>query len=202
MSNPVSEYEDLKEYMVMELPQVPAGMWLQQLQMAGRELCEDTEAWVDYLPSVDITEDDTTYNLNTGWDASIQRIILVKYGEDISETSDNGILDESQYDFNGDRTLTLTFDPAEDITDGLLVEAVLRPNISHTDLPEWFMERWAGAIMAKCFMNLMSMENKPWTSASGYAKYKVKYQKSKNQAFMEKFISYKRGGTKIEARKW
>jgi len=190
MSNLVTQYNDLIPYMIEDLPGVPNKVISKQLRESGRRFCIDSESWIEELDAIDIVSGTDTYNLQTGWDASVQRIQKVEY--------DGALMDTCKYNLIQEYQIKLTDEPTADSTGGLIVTIILRPHLSSNELPEWFLERYSETVMAHAKNRLMIQPKKPWSNPELAHEKWVEYWEGIARAKREVFIDYKQVPFKMQ----
>ncbi len=187
---------DLLPYICNELPNCPEAVVLQHLRRSLSEFCRDTEAWQEELVAMALVADQTDYNLDTGWDANVHRIVWVKLNSSTNAT------DPNNYTLSEDYTLVLANAPATADADGLEVKIVLMPTPDCEDLPEWFMDRYNDALQAVTKYRLMMQKNKVWMDRELGIFYKKEYDKLVNLAKMENLWKYRTAGVTVAQRDW
>lgn len=177
----------------VELPGCPEALIKQHLRLVAREFCRDTEAYRIKLDPIDIEDGTIEYNLQSGCNGSIHRILWVKIGENVTDENDKTEpVDPSRYMLQGEYTLVLMDEPTQDITDGLLVYVVLRPDFNEDmSIEPWFIERYADRIAAGTKYRLMRMTGKRWSDPAMAKFYYDEYDSGVSEAKGENFRDYR-----------
>jgi len=186
----VSKLSDLYELMVLEVPGCSTAIMLHQLKLALRRFCEETEIWREDLASIDIEEDEDEYILTSVYDADIARIIDVRVNTEdgVTNGDDGALISPSRYEYDPQTyTLTLGWEPSDDVTDGLDVKVVLLPchTIDDAGMEETFINRWYEPIYAKALADLLKMPSKKWTNPELAGHYQSEYYRGVARARAE-----------------
>jgi len=186
----ISSLDDLIEDMFIELPGCPEALIKQQLRLAARDFCRQSEAYKIELDPINLVADQQEYDLEPGMNASIARLIWVKTGEDIDEFTEP--LDPADYVLQEEYTLKLLNAPSSSITDGLVVKVALRPEFDdECDLDPFFLERYSSTIIAGAKFLLMKMPKKPWSYPDVAMLYRQEFRDGINEAKREFYYDYK-----------
>lgn len=195
---------DLLPDLFIELPNCPEQLIKQHLRLIAREFCRETEAYRIELDPIDIVSGTVEYNLNTGTNGSISRIIWVKKGDNITDANDQtNPLSPGDYYLKDEWTLVLYSEPSSSITDGLIVKVAIRPDFDEdASLPPWFLERYADRLISGVKSKLLRMNNKPWTDRGLAGLYSNEYNSGIIDAKQENFRDYKFQDVMIQSRRF
>jgi len=178
----VTTIDNFLPMVVSELPGFDSALTLQNLRIAVREFCKDTEMWTKQLDPINEVKDQAGYTLDPDEEdsVSILRIIEVEL--------EDGIIDPHYYRM--DNEITLVFEegsiPDKDKDDAIEVKVVLRPMYNAVNIPTWMFERWGNTIMAFAKYKLMLMPRKPWSNPEMAIYYKKEYDQGLFEARYEK----------------
>ncbi len=128
---------------------------LRATQRAVRGIARDTEYFTEEF-TMDIVAGQTTYTLQSNYDAKPLRVVTIVVNSVTLGNNDYSITASG-------RTLTLTNTPSASITDGLVVNVTLLPNLDCMELDEDQMESWAEVVIAGSKLQLYMQPKKPWS---------------------------------------
>lgn len=193
------EYKNLLPQVQVLLPGCPEALVLDTFKATGRSFCLETEAWIEQLALISLVASQAAYSLVPSFEAEIKRIESVRMGTTASPpTEDTTVTSPEGYDLTLSSTgiqNVLTFRtshvPATAQTSGLMVKVVLVPRLDCVELPAWFMERWAEALVAGTLADLMAMPKKAWTNFALVGKYQATLQTHVSRARFETLRKYK-----------
>jgi hypothetical protein len=179
-------YDEIANYIFLDVPGCQQFIIDQQLKRACRDFCYETEAWVDKLDAIDLVADQTEYRLLPRWNGSVHRVLSVALNETDGDY-DSGIIDLNNYYVQDEDTLVLNTTPTSSVTDGMKVKVCLVPPLDGTiDFPDWFLDRWGEGLISKAKFNLMSMPRKPWSDPASAALHGDIYRQRRSEALFEK----------------
>lgn len=148
-------YESYYGYITDTIVEADEDDILRAMQMAMRIYAVDTEVFNEEF-TLDLVSGQTTYTLDSIYDAKVYRISTVEVdGTEIANTQFS--ISESG------RILTLTEEPSDSVTDGLVVNAIIKPDLTCIELDEDQMETWAEAFIHLTKMTLHAQPKKPWS---------------------------------------
>jgi hypothetical protein len=166
----IQKLADLYVLMYDELPGIDTYTLDQHLQQACRKFADDTEAFRETLAAIDIVAEQVDYTLTPSWDCRIKKILGVWLRSSTDVTNDDEGVQQAEdyYKFVRPNTLTLADDiePTTAVTDGLIVEVVLVPEITQSGtnvVSIEFLNDYAEAIMSRAFYTLEMMRGRKWT---------------------------------------
>jgi len=170
-------YESYYPYITDTIVEASPDDILRAMQMAMRVYAVDTELFnEDY--TLDLVEGQTIYELDSIYDAKNYRITSLSVnGTDLANT---------QYSLSlSGRLLTLIDVAIENVTDGLLVSAVIKPDLTCIELDEDQMGVWAEAVISITKMTLHAQPRKPWSDPVEAA-----FQREEYDGFVELISQY------------
>lgn len=200
----ISQYLELYPMMTPELPGCPDPVKLQALQRGGRQFCERTEAWREFLESIDLVDETVDYDLQPEYNAEIRKIVAVRINteEGVTNGDDGALQDKSLYEWDPDTeilTLDDSLEPTEDITSGLDVKVVLVPYLTTSELPQWFINRYADYLVAWAMVDLMTRPEKEWSNMVRAKFYQTEYQRGVGIAKKDVADEYKEENDGMQA---
>lgn len=166
----ITQLSDMHVLMFDELPGIDTYTLNQHLQQAQREFCNVSEAFREALAAIDLVADQTDYTLTPSFDCRIKRVteVWIRSESDVDSDLEGTQQVEAAYRFIKPNTLVLADDiaPSAAVTDGLVVEVVLVPEITQAGtnvLTREFLNDYAEGIMARAFYTLKKMPRQRWT---------------------------------------
>lgn len=170
-------FTGLLNLLLPEVPGCPNVLALQHLQQAARKFCEQSEAWREKLPAIDLVAEDVTYTLTPSYDCEIRRVleVWIRTEEDVDNDNDGTLQKYDKYEFEPEGsvlTLDDTIEPQEAVTDGLVVKVVLVPYLvtdvdslaTQGGISPTFLNYWAETILAFAKYSLMRLPKKEWSN--------------------------------------
>lgn len=155
----VVKYTDLVPRMLRDLTNYAPATTLFALQDAGRQFCDQSEAWYEKLTALDLVANQQEYGLSTDYVAQMKRIksVHILTDEDVTAGREGKLVDPAHYrlDLPGTLKFFEGFIPASSVTGGLVVEVVFVPTMGTSELPEWIMARWAEGIIGHAMNHLL-----------------------------------------------
>ena len=165
-------YESFYPFITDTIVEASPDDILRAMQMSMRVFAVDTEFFKEEY-TLDLVGGQTVYNLESIYDAKNYRVLTI--------TVDDAAISNAQYTLSlSGRILTLTDEPSNDVTDGLVVNAVIRPDLTCIELDEDQMEVWAEAIISLTKMTLHAQPRKPWSDPV-----EAGYQKEEYEGYVE-----------------
>lgn len=73
----------------------------------------------------------------------------------------------------------------------LQATVVFRPNVAADAMPDWFLDRYSEALIARVLADLLGQERKKWSSPSMSARYEAEYRRWWNRAKVENHVQQK-----------
>lgn len=201
----IYDYEDLYPLCQPYLPGIETPLLLQTLREAGRALCQDTEAWEEWLTAINLVASTADYTLTVNWEADIQRLLHVRIGTTACPpTEESSDIDPNLYDLRvGSTGIRNVFHflpsavPATAATAGLLIKVALVPRIFCTELPGHFMEEWGETLVAYALWQHKATPNRTWTDFPGSQAAQLKWNQGKGRAKREREHGRKVGILKL-----
>jgi len=128
---------------------------LRATQRAVRGIARDTEYFTEEF-TTNVVSSQTSYTLQSDYDAKPLRVRTITL---------NGVpLGNNDYSITASgRILTLTDTPSASITDGLVINVSLLPNLDCMELDEDQMEAWAEVVISGSKLQLYMQPKKPWS---------------------------------------
>jgi len=173
MSDTIQQLSDLNVLMLDELPGIDTYTLSQHLQQACRRFASDSEAFRETLAYIDLVADQANYTLTPSWDCRILRVTEVwkRSADDVTNDMEGVQQPEAYYKFVKPNTLILATDiiPGAAVTDGLMVEVVLVPEVTQTGtnvVSLEFLNDYAEAIMERAYYSLKLMPKQRWSDAA------------------------------------
>lgn len=196
----MTSYQDLYPYMITRLPGCPQQVATQELHMAGRDFCSETEAWVEDLDDITVVAGQTDYTLTPSYDCLIKRVesVVVQptgYSPSIPPAPP---IDPQAYSLVNDSTLRLTLTPATGVSQILQVKLVLIPNLESNEIDELFFDRWGvRGIFPMAMYRLFAMDGQPWANEKKQRQYFLQYKDAIGKARLEKQRMNKGGDLRV-----
>ena len=148
-------YESFYPFITDTIVEASPDDILRAMQMSMRAFAVDTEFLKEEY-TLNLVEGQTVYELDSTYEAKNYRVLDI--------TVNGGAISNGQYTLSlSGRLLTLTDTPIENVTDGLVVNTVIRPDLTCDELDEDQMEAWAEAIISITKMTLHAQPRKPWS---------------------------------------
>lgn len=206
----------LRDFYIHIAPSVqgcPVGLINNAIRSAAIEFCEKTNMWKYAFPLQDITALDYEYSFTPPTDAMISKPSYVEVsGYQVMPTNEED-LDNLQYlwrdatskqpqlyymDYNNNLLLVPT--PSETIDDGLYMEAVLKPTMTSTTLPDWMFDNWSEIIAHGALMRLHAMPGKVWADTQTVAMHRAKFRDGITRAKSRTMKSFSKQGKTVQPR--
>lgn len=164
----ITTFSSLLPAMKPQLPGCEENLILQHLQLAMREFCLETEAYI-VERSFSGVADQKDYTISAPSNTEVLRIfeVRVRSEDEVTDSEDGTVQNHNGYEYELlDENLKFQVAPfSEDITDGLVVETVLAPLEDYTGILDTaFLTRWSRGIQNGALFNLQSMPDVPWAS--------------------------------------
>jgi len=209
----------LRDFYIHVTPSVqgcPVSLINNAIRSAAIEFCERTNMWKYGFAAQDVTANVDTYTFTFPVgviDVMISRPTYVEVsGLQVNPTNEED-LDSLQYlwrdatnkqpqlyymDF--DNTMILVPTPSETITDGLYVEAALRPTMDATTLPDWLYDSWSETIAHGALMRLHAMPGKVWADPQTVSMHRAKFKEGISRAKSRTMKSFAKQGKTVQPR--
>lgn len=198
---PVTSFSSMLSWFLMDLPTVPDPLAIQAIALAARKFCLDTELYTKILSPITTLEDVGTYSLVSLIPnrTKVIRLKTVWYGQDV--TTHSSPYDESNYDLEEENKFVFYTTPTSGITNGLIIEVVLRPAMNCKALDSWFFDRYCEAFMAYAKYYLLSMDRiKSWYDPQRAQEFLDNYRALISRYKREIFKKYKSADIHINHR--
>lgn len=154
---------------------------LPALRRATRLFFQRTEVWRYRLDQVDLVAEQSSYSIVPDRNAVVMRILEVRLlsSEEVASGFEGNVTPGQFYEFTPPSTLVLNdqIKPHAAVTGGLVVKAVLLPNMEAVEVDEQMFNRYGEAIIAKAVYDLKSEKDKPWTDYKGRDDFKIEYER-------------------------
>ncbi len=179
------EYADLYPYMLAALGACPERVAMQELRAAGRRFFDETEAWEEELPAMNIVADQTDYTLAMPYDCLIKRIVAVG----VSDVA----VDPDEYDLVGENTLRFATAYTSAATEALVVTLALVPFLETNEVADTQFERWGmRGIRTLALYNCLTLPA-PWRDDRRAGEAFAEYRRAKAEAVLNKTRRNKAG---------
>lgn len=188
-------YTDYMARLIPDLPGCPQSIILQQLQQTMRDICLDTEAWMEESEAIDIVTGQVRYDLFPAFDyeVDIHRVLEVQVQESTIYPDRYKLIDQ--------RYVELEDVPTANVTDGLVVKVVLVPTYTADRISPTFMNRYAKGIMAGCKSALQLQPKKPWSNPDLGIMNKKIYEDDVSRSVYEKYAQLENWEISIDLRR-
>jgi len=148
---------DLAIKVVADMPGYPPENVVQdKLRWAWEQLLEGSEVWREELDPIDSVTDQADYTLSPD-EGVVIRVVEVKIDESVIDPAGYKMTDLSTLTFEED------FIPDQDITDGIVVNVSLAPDVDGITGPDWVLQRFHEGLVAGARYALYRMRGKPWS---------------------------------------
>lgn len=203
------------DYVLPELNGVPTNLVDIYLRKSAIEFCEETSVYVADHDPVSLIKGIAEYDLET---PELETdIVMVKKAwvehAPIDYISQDTLNQRMSYWPSDEATRPTAFTqqiqtsiivypkPTESVRNGLKMKVVLRPSLTATGVVDWLGSKYVQEISDGTKSMLMGMENKPWSSPSGEAKYRAAYESSKTRATIEAQRSFTRSSQQVQLKR-
>jgi len=183
---------------------------------AARDLCARSMLWTAELDPIDIVADEPKYQLATSG-AEIVGVDRATFaGKTIKPTSETALDEDTTIDYLNWRTRTAslpdryftTFDkklrlvyiPDADLDSGLVVWAILQPEINAVTVPAFIWENFKDMISDGTRGRLKSMLDMPWTDLKAAGSFLNSFEFQMYKAKEKKFKGFQRVKTRAFVR--
>ena len=193
MASLLSAYSGISALMVPDLPGCSETTMQFYLHRAGRQFCEDSEAWTREF-TTDLVADTATYDISAA-DRLVHRILRVRFldqdnGDVAKDYNDGREIHVDRYELTRDPD-TIQFDtegtPSSDEDGYLLVVEVADVPYPNVDiLSDFFITRWSSAIRYRATADLMMQPKRPYSDPQRAANFEGKYQEAVGRARFER----------------
>ena len=151
---------------------VPDPLLIQTTRRCIREFCESTGVWREWLPSIDLVEDQAEYVLAPTYCAEVNGIVEVRINTEngVTNGDDGQQIDRSDYTFDPELSQLVLGDavtPVEDVDEALDVHVMLLPELNEDDIAEWLFNRYFDGLQAYIVYKMGIMPNQPWSLDPG-----------------------------------
>ncbi len=176
-----------------KLPATPLkGQVIRALREAAQKFCFETEVWKQPLDAMNLVADQVEYTLATDWQAEIRRIqsVFTKTAEDIT-AGRLGTEREMARDTYTPATGIYRFYASPSsvaVTNGLVFNVVLVPNMQTDELPEWITGLYGNAFVYGAIADMCTHKGAgPMYDMDTARLFNSKYEKIKNAVMSEVF---------------
>lgn len=206
----------LRDFYIHVTPSVqgcPVSLINNAIRSAAIEFCERTNMWKYSFPTQNIIALDYSYTVTPPTDAMLSKASYVEVaGLQVLPTNEED-LDNLQYLWRDatskqpqlyymdyDNALILVPTPSETIANGLYVEAVLKPTMDATTLPDWLYDNWSETIAHGALMRLHAMPGKVWADPQTVSMHRAKFKEGITRAKSRTMKSFAKQGKTVQPR--
>jgi len=161
MAIEVVKYVDLIPRMARDLRGAPSEKYDVKAALvdAGRRFCMVSQAWFEKLTAIDVVAEQQEYTLSTGgYLAQFVRIkeLRLLTTSEVTAGDEGSLVDSTRYLLNLPKTLKFRTGciPGTAVTGGMVITAVLAPQMDAEEIPAWVIDRWGDAIIAHALYSL------------------------------------------------
>jgi hypothetical protein len=194
---------DLQLECITKLKSCPVQVVNQRLYWACRRFFELSEVWTAVqTQNVVAAQESYTLSLGTATNAEIKRLAGVWYGTSSADMKAETRVDEDQYEFVPEVTLTFYEAYQAAVTSGLTTKIVLIPKEASTSqVPGRMMDEWAiRGILPLAIWNLKMDKDQPWEDEKGATAYENEFRRGLSEARLERFHKRKGGDLRVVPR--
>jgi|GEM_PF-1854392 len=153
-NEPTTEFIDMVDGLLEQLPQCPTAVAEQAMRKAVRDFYQATWVWTSVLPQQITQEGFKTYPVNAPYEAAILGLERIEYD------SNSGNLPD--WVFEPPRNLRFLSDPQPDVA--INPVAVLQPSAWATGVPADHPSMWLDTWEHGCLFYLRQQPQTPWYS--------------------------------------
>lgn len=178
------KFEAMTPYVLPSLGGCTEDLAIRHLRLAARDFFARTGVWKETLPDVQTAADTTVYPMAVPDGAEFARLLEVSVdGEPVDElvTQQQGnayLRDEEDCSAAWvieQRDLGLYMpSPVADVA--IVVEAVLRPTLTSTEVPDQYAEQHLEGIVHGALARLLALPRVPWQSAQDAANERAEFE--------------------------
>lgn len=203
------------DFVLPELNGVPTDLVDIYLRRAAIEFCEETSVYVADHDPISLIKGISEYDLeppeletdivmvkkawvgNTPLDYISQDTLnqRMSYWPSDEATEPTAFTQQTQ------TSIIVYPKPTESLRNGLKMKVVLRPKLTATQITDWVATKYIQEISDGAKAMLMAMENKPWSSPSGEAKYRAQFEARKTRATIEAIRSFTRASQQVQLKR-
>jgi len=164
----VVRYDQLLDGIRPYLPGCNDGMIIRALRSTGQEFCRRSQCWREKIKQ-NLVAGTKTYTLTSVFSADIQRIHDVWFlsATDVTNGEEGTLQDIGRIKFTPPVTMVLPVNPAQSVTNGLVVNVVLTPQYNADEIGDEVANLWGFALEAGVIGKLKSMPSQPWSDERG-----------------------------------
>lgn len=166
-----------------------------------RDFCGTTLLWVKQLDPITIIAGTATYTLSapTGVMASVVSIDRAECNGQAMDPDSMDLLDRGSemwrdqtgsesptFMVDSEKVLRLRYIPTENIADGLIVWASLKPTVAATSIPDFIYDDWYDAIKFGAWGRIFKIAKKAWTNIREGEYFEGVYHEQRSYAKKEK----------------
>ena len=153
-------YDELSKYIFLQVTAAPPALMTEVILDAIRDFLRESQAYVKEF-TVDVVAGIAEYNLSDQTDFEVEDIISVTF-----QLSD--LVKNQDYFFDRPDIVRLNWEPAEAVTDGLIIEAVLASREADVvdTVPDEVYDVYCKAIAGHAIRDLCLMPKRPWSDTN------------------------------------
>jgi hypothetical protein len=203
------------DFVLPELNGVPTDLVDIYLRRAAIEFCEETSVYVADHDPISIIKGIAEYDLEPpeaetdivsvkkAWvnNAPIDYISQDTLNQRMSYWPADEAARPVAFTQQTQTSLLLYPKPTESNKNGLNMKVVLRPSLAASGLTDWMATKYIQEITDGAKSMLMGMENKPWSSQTGEAKYRAQFEAGKTRATIEALRSFTRASQQVQLKR-
>jgi hypothetical protein len=198
-----TRYEALYPALLQKLPAgVEPQFLLAALRDSARRFCDETKVWREDIGPFNVVADQAAYTLTTQWNASIDRVleVLLNTAEGVTDGERGALQNLHGVSFDPLSNI-LTFDsaPTAAVTNGLLVRAVLVPNMLSDEIAELLINRYADGILAGAALYLAGSKAFAAYDEATAARSRQEWMRCKTKAVRDVACAYRDTSPRITA---
>lgn len=203
------------DFVLPELNGVPTDLVDIYLRRATIEFCEETSVYVADHDPISIIKGIAEYDLEPpepetdivsvkkAWvgNAPIDYISQDTLNQRMTYWPTDEAARPTAFTQQTQTSLLLYPKPTESSKAGLNMKVVLRPSLTATGVTDWVATKYIQEITDGAKSMLMGMENKPWSSQTGEAKYRAQFEAGKTRATIEALRSFTRASQQVQLKR-
>jgi hypothetical protein len=203
------------DFVLPELNGVPTDLVDIYLRRAAIEFCEETSVYVADHDPISLIKGIAEYDLETpetetdivsvkkAWvgNAPIDYLSQDTLNQRMSYWPADEATQPTAFTQQTQTSIIVYPKPTESFRNGLKMKVVLRPSLNATQIADWVATKYIQEITDGAKAMLMAMENKPWSSPSGEAKYRAQFEAGKTRATIEALRSFTRASQQVQLKR-
>ena len=203
------------DFVLPELNGVPTDLVDIYLRRAAIEFCEETSVYVADHDPISLIKGIAEYDLEApetetdivsvkkAWvgNAPIDYLSQDTLNQRMSYWPADEATQPTAFTQQTQTSIIVYPKPTESFRNGLKMKVVLRPSLNATQIADWVATKYIQEITDGAKAMLMAMENKPWSSPSGEAKYRAQFEAGKTRATIEALRSFTRASQQVQLKR-